>query len=659
MRVIQTNLQVKDTPGMNPAKIAREMADMHANTLVTNVGGIYAWYPSEVKHHHVNEYLPEDFDLLQALIDECHKLNIRVVARFDFSKTDDVTFQQKPRWFTRDLEGKPTVVGKDRFGEWSLLLNTCINAGYRNEELAAPVLREVTQKYDIDGVFFNAPHLNACHCETCRTKYRKAYGAQLPDDPKGFAPDWGSLCLKDNIAVLRAAIREKRPDIPVILYYNLYRDNLNARYATADMICTEPQDVLSLGWQNIPQSWKPALAVRMGRTAPDKPVPFGIVHSCPGMDWRHTGLPPAEYRFWLAQIPANGGQIWHSITGYPDTITDKRILACVGEVNAAIEKAESLMDGASSAAEAVLMWNALSSAEGLAEGLLAAHVQFDLMDTYQITPQALSRYKLAILPEDYPLTEAIEAALRTFVAGGGRLLAESSDPGFIARLGDLFGVSGSASRSESMVASYLRLEDDALRADGFEQTELLAHRGRVAHVSPEPGSKTLATLVPPFAPPDAVGAPPERASLPTPYTDLPMAVLGSEGRTMLLPFQLSMLLREYKLAEHSNFLGLCAKALLKGRQVALEGAGAVQAMLYQKGDALLLHLVNGTGQRPLKDSIVLRDVQFSVKLPDGGEYRAISRIAGADIAFRREGGRLMGTLSRLDAWDMLSIEKIR
>lgn len=51
LRVIQTNLQVLDTPKMEPEKIAAEMEDLGANVLVVNVGGIYAWYPTEVPFH--------------------------------------------------------------------------------------------------------------------------------------------------------------------------------------------------------------------------------------------------------------------------------------------------------------------------------------------------------------------------------------------------------------------------------------------------------------------------------------------------------------------------------------------------------------------------------------------------------------------------------
>lgn len=104
--------------------------------------------------------------------------------------------------------------------------------------------------------------------------------------------------------------------------------------------------MLSLGWKEIPQSFKPALCIRLGRSEPTAPPPFGIIHSCPGMDWRHVGLPPAEYLYWMSQVPANGGYIWHSITGIPDTIGDKRILECVRTINTQIRVVEGCMDGA-------------------------------------------------------------------------------------------------------------------------------------------------------------------------------------------------------------------------------------------------------------------------------------------------------------------------
>lgn len=96
LRVIQTNLQVLDTPRMDEARIAAQIEDLGANVLVVNVGGIYAWYPTALPFHTVNPCLPKDHDLLKALLAACHARGIRVVARFDFSKASDRTYQMRP-----------------------------------------------------------------------------------------------------------------------------------------------------------------------------------------------------------------------------------------------------------------------------------------------------------------------------------------------------------------------------------------------------------------------------------------------------------------------------------------------------------------------------------------------------------------------------------
>ena len=72
-RIIQTNLQIKDTDKIKPYKLAEQIKELGANTLVYNVGGIYAWYESKIKYHFNNPYLPEDTDLLKKVIDACHK----------------------------------------------------------------------------------------------------------------------------------------------------------------------------------------------------------------------------------------------------------------------------------------------------------------------------------------------------------------------------------------------------------------------------------------------------------------------------------------------------------------------------------------------------------------------------------------------------------
>lgn len=669
LRVIQTNLQVMDTPRMVPEKIAAEMEELGANVLVMNVGGIYAWYPTRVPYHTVNPHLPAQGDLLARMIDACHRRGIRLVARYDFSKASDAVYQRRPQWFSRSADGAPQVVGALRPGPWDLLYSTCINSGYRNEEVAAQVLRESLAQYDIDGVFFNAPHATNCHCDRCKAKYAALYGQPLPDDEKQWNPGWKSRCLRDNMQVLRDSIQSVRPDVPVILYYAISSDNLYERLETCDMICAEPQDVLSLGWKEIPQSFKPALCIRLGCSEPSIPRPFGIIHSCPGMDWRHVGLPEAEYLFWMSQVPANGGQIWHSITGFPDTILDKRILSCVRTLNHRIKKVEPYMQGARSRAPIALLWDMngdsmdkafggqlAGAANGWAEAMLASQLPFDVLLPEQVIAGRLKDYHVLVAPSGLQ-GEALLRAVENFVQEGGQAVVEClrAPEEACARL---MGIAPQTQLSEYLQASYLRFEEEAapLR-EGLEETPLLPHRGRTLYVQPTT-ARTLCTLVPPFAPMEAVGAPPERASLPCPHTDLPLMLLNAlgSGRVATVTFPLSAMVTELKLRDHEvlvrNLLRyLLGSALDVTMDPPLRG---MQLMDYQQGERRILHLVNGIGQRPLSANLPVR-VTLHVDWP-GDRAPQVRSLLGEQPEVDWRGGHLCIHTAPVETWEVLIIE---
>ncbi|SDD89819.1 Hypothetical glycosyl hydrolase 6 [Paenibacillus sp. UNCCL117] len=661
LRIIQPNLQVRDTDRIQPRRLAAQMKDMGANAIVFNVGGIYAWYPSKVPFHTVNGHLPPHTDLLDNVIKACHEEGIRFIARFDFSKAEDSVYLRRPEWFVRKEGGEPEIVGAGRPGPWPLLMNTCINSGYRNDGVAAPVLREVLSRYEIDGVFFNAPGYMFCRCARCGRKYRELYGKELPPYSAELEPGFASRCMRDNMELLHGLIKQTRPEVAMILYYNLYRDNLYERAETTDLLCTEPQDILSLGQAHIPEFWKPALSIKLGRSLPERPAPFGIVHSCPGMDWRHTGLPVAEYRFWLAQIPAGGGQIWHSLTGVPDTITDKRILSTVAELNAHVARVESHMDGAEPLAQVALLWNADRSAEGWADALINKQVPFDVLLTEQAVPERLVRYRALLIPEGFVYPEGFVRTLEDYVNQGGYVITEGLLPEGTEGLPELLGISGDICVSEPLTASYLRFEGkhNPLQA-GLEETELIAHRGRVVYCRPESAScRVLATLVPPFSPLESVGAPPERASLPVSHTDLPLALLNRTGTggVLYFPFSVSHLINEYKLEEHYKLVenGIHL-ALGEERLLRITSYQGLQVTLFRKDGDLLLHLVNGAGRRPLRTTLPLHDleVELLVEHPSG-TYRVQPLIEGQELASRIEEGRLRFTVPRLDVWECIRI----
>ncbi len=662
LRIIQPNLQVRDTERINPAKLAEEMEQLGANAIVFNVGGIYAWYNTKVPYHNQNPFLPENFDLLKEVIDQCHRRNLKFIARFDFSKATDAVYAHQPSWFVRDAAGEPQIIGAKRPGEWSLLMSTCINSEYRRDAVAVPVLDEVMTRYAIDGIFYNNPGFIPCWCATCRRKYRSLYQQELPADPAEFESSWQSVCVRDNIVHLYSFIKSREPELPMILYYNAYNENIMARREITDMFCTEPQDILSLGWQSKPEDWKPSVSLKVGRFLADKPHPFGIIHSSPGMDWRHTGLPTAEYLAWLSEVPANGGHIWHSITGIPDTIGDKRILATIAQFNAMVKRVEEPMAGAVPRTPAVLLWNGGAAAEGWAEGLLNQQVQYGILLPEQATLANLGRFQTVIVPEGWPYCAEFVEDLLQYVQQGGKVLIEGGIPAEYGALSELLGIAPETCAGEKLVASYLRFEgrpEQNPLQKGMEETELIAHRGRVCYCTPREDAKVLATLVPPFAPLEAVGAPPERASLPVSHTAIPLCLWHcyGQGEALFIPFSLSGLISEFRLEEHYRLMANAVNLLLgEANFLKVTFYPGLHVTTFTQDGNLLIHLVNMSGRRPLQQNIPLHDIALEITLDAGSTVQKVRRlIAGDELKFEAEQNRVKVVVPRLDVWECLAV----
>lgn len=669
MRVLQYNLQIKDTPKMEPQKIAEETEYLKANVVVMNVGGIYAWYQSKVSYHHINEYLPSDKDLLKELIDAFHERHIRFVARFDFSVAEDKTYLMKPSWFARDTENNPYYRGEKRMGNWTLLLDTCSLGGYRNEEVAVPVLQEVLRSYDIDGIFLNSPHARECHCNRCKSLYKETYGAYMPEKASEFDPRWLSKCMKINIGNMYKAIKDIRKDVPLILYYAPFsgtsksfgrfdRDNLYDRYATADLICTESQDILSKGVKNLPIDTYPIMAMKAGRLHDTSQKPFGIIHSCPGMDWRHVGMPQAEYLPWMSQVPASDGVMWHSITGFGDTITDKRVLKTIRDVDLRIESVESYMDGAVSLCDTALLWNGSQDAVGWAEMLIKSHIQFDLIHDYIVNETNLSKYQLLIVPGDFIFCDEVSKTVFSYIESGGKVIYEGIDAETLSKWNTLFGIKSGTICSEYLVASYIRFEDNAGNISEGIDSDKIELRGKVSYCNIEPEDQILMTLVPPFAPYEVVGLPPERASIPVERTDIPMIFRHccGKGSMTVMAFPISSLFMEYGLSDHLRLVSNLIKDSIGTKlSLRIDAPSDVYTTSYEKGDQVIIHFVNEVGKRPLIDNIPVQDIIISLKLNNKKVVNVESIIEKNEVTYYENDDYLVIKISRLAIWDALVI----
>ena len=105
---MQTNLRETDA-NLDAVHLVGQLADMRANVLLLGMGGITAYYPSQVEFHTVSPYLPRGHDMFGEVLQAAHAKGIRVVGRFDFSKTSKAAFDAHPEWFFRKANGDPVI----------------------------------------------------------------------------------------------------------------------------------------------------------------------------------------------------------------------------------------------------------------------------------------------------------------------------------------------------------------------------------------------------------------------------------------------------------------------------------------------------------------------------------------------------------------------
>src|SRR6202161_2246080 len=121
IRWLQTNLRETDA-ALNPKEFVAEVAKFNANVLMMSAGGITALYPSKVAYAYVSSYMPKGQDTFGEVIQEAHANKIRVVSRWDFSKTHKDVYDAHPDWFFKMADGQPAL--------YNGLYLACINGGW-------------------------------------------------------------------------------------------------------------------------------------------------------------------------------------------------------------------------------------------------------------------------------------------------------------------------------------------------------------------------------------------------------------------------------------------------------------------------------------------------------------------------------------------------
>ena len=670
MRIIQYNLQMKDTPHMDPERIAQQTKEMGGNVAVINAVDSVVWYPSKAAKQIMNPFLPTGRDLLEELINAFHRCGIKVIARGAHLGFEEDTYYQHPEWVCRDPEGTPVMMANDRPGLWKRLYVPCPNSAFVQEN-ARDVAKEIFTAYDFDGAFWWG-HGMPCFCDTCKRCFREKMGYEMPSDPKLIPDGWDADLRRQDAILLKKTILETRnEEMPYFHYFwpierfDSYEnftgvrpaENIEEKADITNTLLTEAQDVLSRGVRNLPEWNMGTLEMKLGSTIESFPPPVGIIHTCPGMDWRHANLPENEFLFWASQIPANGGSYWTAFTGFPDTITDKRMLRSVGLLNHMAQKCEADMRGAKTFAQVLLLSDGNLFNKGWAEALTAAHIEFDMLAHYQLSLARMEDYPLVIAPQKFKYLPGFGEIFQKYLDMGGHLIVEGTSSSELTEVKHLLGIEGDLCQSEEVSASYLRCEDAEIN-QYIGEVQLVPLKGRIGFSHPAAGTQTIASWVPQFAPPNWAGAPPERASLPAPKTRIPLVTRHTEcrGEVLFVSYEASRLVLEYGLWDMYDLMRYYIDTMLgSAKKIQAELPRRVIMTVFEKEKKLLIHFVNGVGQRPLTETIPIYHIVVRIQLEGKKVKSVLSRIAEEALEYSQDGDVLTIRLCKLQIWDMVCI----
>jgi hypothetical protein len=572
IRFVQTNLRERDS-AVDPKRLVQQVAEYRANVFLCNMGGIVAQYPTDVEFHYRSRFLPPGRDLFGEVLKEAHARKIRVVGRFDLSKTEKAVYDARPQWFFVRTNGQPHV--------FNGLYSACINGAYYREH-GIGILTEALQRYDVDGLFFNmfgnpstdygGNPMGPCQCDQCKTRFEKRFGRKLPatlNDPdyRGFMRDSSS----EVAGMFADLIHRLRPGAGFFTYVDEHTDGIMSESNTA------------VG-RALPL-WPYSASDNVNRALNSEPgkMSFNLCMSFVDYNWRFVTVPQAEIRLRLHQNLAHGAPPALVVLGTMDQ-EDRQSLIAGKSIFEWHEKHPDLYVGQRSAARVLLLGGGQQAAyRGFFRLLSEQHIPFAVSSNLKWLDDPGRKFDLVIAPGGGAAPE-----LDRYVKGGGALLIAGATP-----LPAPLEIGKVVARRDRVQAAW-RVHDHAL-LPSLKDTNLLMLDGEYVELAAL--EKPLLTLIPP-----AMGSPPEKVWADKVETTIPGLVIAARGagRIAYVPWDVGGLYYRHSSQGHAGLMADVIDHLLVprgGRQLRTNAHPLLEitVMRQPSRNRTLVHFVNVSG----------------------------------------------------------------
>jgi len=669
-RIVQTNLREIDVR-RDPRDIARAVREFGGNTIVSNIGGIVAFYPTDLQYHYRNPYLRGDFvgDMMEASRSE----GMAYLGRFDLAKGMKPVFDAHPEWFSLTRDGKPR--------EYNGTYQACPN-GQWSQTYSIEILREALTRYKPDGVFFNgfyfpttnwysAEDQGNCTCDNCRRAFRAMYGRDLPKVDNATDPAWTDYQAFQRRTLSDLLTKVDASTAPLLLGAPIMGRSVVGR------------GELQRGVHRAPPEW-PFQGGEQSRAymAANPGKPWSTTSNAfIDFPWRQVTETAAYHELRLAQVMGVGGHLDLYLMGTLADIDDRSWLPPVSNLFKWRTANEAAYRGMAPSARIGLYDSAatkqftganeffgafdtpfreyqMGAGRGSYAMLVAARLPFQLVSDARVadgTTRLSERFDVLYLPNTMVLSPAEAAAIDAFVANGGLLIATGMTGGYDAKGQRTAAVSlrclPTAAYGERAEAEGWSLDPGKgdLKVTGRVPIDAFYYRGEL-----RPGTRDLL----PFAPDQRYGPPEFSYAVPgAPVRKLPGVAVRAHGRghAVHIPWHMDWHYHRDGLPVHRDILAALVAKYAPPPRFVLTGDGAAELMELARPDGRsLLTVVNYTGQRngSYDTAPRLHGLRLGVRGP-AGEARAL--VGGQALPGRREGDRTWFDLPPVGAFEAVLV----
>ena len=669
LRIIQMNLPDYEAATLNADSVVTDLISVSANTLLINAGGIMAFYPTKLDFHYTNPYMKPG--VLGDIIKKCHKNQIRVIVRFDFSRVHESIYKAHPDWCYISQKGE-RIINTDMYV-------VSINAPYVQKK-AFKIIEEVIDTFPIDGIFLNMPGYQV------RNPYEDKYhgidqnesdkkrfseytnGLSLPKEENKADPlfqrylDFKKVTVEEWSEKLHKLVKAKNPQIAICTYSDKF----------VDIIRHESQSMTSLPYWPYTASDNVSNAVN---SFPDHVISNASIQQI-SFQSRYNAVEPAEVRIRLYENIANGSGLDMSMMGDMRGYEDERNYPVFREVYSFHKKHEAYFGKYKSKARIALIapgsWpsgDPMQEYRGIQLMLREAHIPFDIIEDGQIDnlEEKIKNYKLILLPEITYLKPAAIRILKEANLAGTQLIATNrtmfDSP---EALYEIFGVK-IVKKDNDGAGNYL-VPDNRSLFKNFKGQRMLFWKYNLGLYDMTGTDKQYLPILSKGrpGPPEIIGG-----HTATGYHAMSIKRNGN-GQAVILPVNIGKLYYMHGYQEHKHILLDVIKNLLPDADADIKtnAPARVETILteYRKNikgisdskstDGQILHLINLTGfsGNTYFDPYVQNNLKFTVKSTKRPS-KVFTLSNGKPLAFSWKDGHLSFEIAQLHAYEAIVMDR--